>query len=207
VLERGQRIRVDKRKGKLVEIGVKLPTAEALEGIVEQPSDFIRRLEVRVELIDATVTRNHIQTNSSSFGKMETSPEVQLGPSIIPSETSEEHIFFGSSYQLLQLRMRITTISRKQLFQVSLIDNSTNCSNSTCDHIICTKQSIEFSSDDNGRPYDPFYSPSPYSHSTSSHSLDHLHRRKQAHKIASGHSGIKIEKGKKSYLFNQNTNM
>jgi len=152
---RGQRIRVDKRKGKLMELNIKFPVTHDLN----QDPDFFPRTNIRIFLDDGT---QNISPSSSSFhndlppsvttkSTQELFSEIQLGPTTIASLTREEK-GLGCFFVQVQIRVRISTISRKQSFIVSMNNFISNSSP------LCYAQSIEFSSDDNGRPHDPLLS-------------------------------------------------
>jgi len=165
-LEKGQRIRVDKRKGKLLELVLKLPVTESLN----LDPDFYRRLQIAIILIDGSNGSGRVSSSTIT-------PEVNVGPSTVISETMEERAILGHFMTQIHLRVRIFSISRRQSFQVALTNHSS---------IVFTNSSLEFCSDDNGRPYDP--------HSSISSDRRNSTILPSKHGIKSCIQGIKVEK-------------
>jgi len=180
LIEPGQRIRVDKRKGKLMEIVLKFPIPEQLCA----DSNFYRRLNLKVYLADG----NQEETYGKLANLQEIAPEFQNGPVTHMSETDEEKEVFGQFLIRMQLRVRITSISCRQSFVVNLshpypLPSQLRLSaseiqvtvNGESEAVVFAKRSVEFCSDDNGRPLHPpltFSSmkrkrpPSPLSHNS-----------------------------------------
>jgi len=70
-------------------------------------------------------------------------PESISGPTMMNASSDEDRLIFGPVIVVIQLRVRIATISRKQSLLVNMKIKNHNFSG----------MSVKFCSDDNGRPY------------------------------------------------------
>jgi len=126
-IEKGKRIRVDKRKGKLLELVMTFPQDPNID------VSFLGRMELKVFLLDA----------DQPSQMRELQPETKFDvPSVVLCESEEERAEMGSYCLQLHFRVRIYVTSRRQSFLVRLSDPSSSL----------VLNSLEFCSDDNGRP-------------------------------------------------------
>lgn len=130
-IEPGERIRVDKRKGKIVQLSIKTT--------VPLDSSWNVDTGVKVNLLDL---------RSPYYVFEEELPPVATGPTVRPVETSEEKKQFGpnASIREIHLKVRMGSISKKQMFHVSLLQGGV---------VVASGKTIEFCSDDNGKLYTP----------------------------------------------------
>jgi len=133
-IEKGNRIRVDKRKGKLLELVLTFPQTMNIDPAL------LCRSEVKVYLIDG---------EQGPTWTRELQPETRLEPpSLVLCEAEDANgAPLGFSYYCfrIQFRVRIFYTSRRQSFLVCLYDSSRG-------NLLISLPSNEFSSDDNGRP-------------------------------------------------------
>lgn len=132
-IEPGERIRVDKRKGKIVQLLVKTSLPQVTQNWSSEGYQF------KVHLLDL---------RSPYYVFEEELTPTPTGPVIHPAETDDERETFGPNATIkeIQLRVRMGSISKKQIFQVSLVHNGAT---------IATARTIQFCSDDNGKLYTP----------------------------------------------------
>lgn len=140
-IEPGERIRVDKRKGKIVQLLVKTSLPHVTQNWSAEGYQF------KVQLLDL---------RSPYYIFEEELPPTPTGPTIHPPESDEEKTTFGPNATIkeIQLRVRMGSISKKQMFQVSLVYNNGGNNNNSVT-TIATARTIQFCSDDNGKLYTP----------------------------------------------------